>query len=67
MATKQPTTKELRAMPDAEMRVQFEKIQQELWRHRVKVREGSLPQTHLIPAMKRQLARMQTILRERTS
>lgn len=67
MATKQPTTKELRAMPDAEMRVQFEKLRQELWQHRVKAREGSLPQTHLIPAMKRQIARMHTILRERTS
>ena len=67
MATKQPTTKDLRAMPEAEMRVQFEKIQQELWQRRVKAREGSLPQTHLISAMRRQLARMHTILRERTS
>ena len=66
MADKPLPTKELRAMPEAELLSHVEKLQQELWQCRLKARDGSLQQTHVIPAARRQLARLRTILRERT-
>ena len=67
MAEKRSTTKELRAQPEGDLRAQLDKLQRELWEHRVKVKDGSLQQTHLLPDMRRQIARIHTILREQQS
>ena len=64
MAEKRPKAKELRALPEADLRAQLEKLRQELWDHRIKVKAGSLQQTHLLPTVKRQMARLETVLRE---
>ena len=65
MADKRPTTKELRALPDADIRQQLDVLRQELWQSRLKAKEGSLQQTHQIPAARRQIARIHTLLAER--
>ena len=64
MAEKRPKAKELRALPEGDLRAQLDKLRQELWDHRIKVKAGSLQQTHLLPMVKRQIARLETILRE---
>ena len=66
MAEKQPSAKDLRTWSEADLKEQRAKLRQELWRHRVKVREGSLQQTHLLPAIRRQIARLETVMRERS-
>ena len=65
MADKRPTTKELRALPDADIRQQLDVLRQELWQSRVKAKDGSLQQTHQIPSARRQIARIHTLLTER--
>ena len=65
MATKRPSTKDLRALPDADIRQQLDALRQELWQSRLKAKEGSLQQTHQIPAARRQIARIHTLLAER--
>ncbi len=65
MAEKYPGAKELRALPDSDLTQQLEGLRREQWQHRLKAKDGSLQQTHLLPALKRQLARLQTVLRER--
>jgi large subunit ribosomal protein L29 len=65
MADKQPKAQELRALPEADLRAQLVKLRQELWGHRVKVKAGALPQTHLLPMVRRQIARLETVLRQR--
>ena len=64
MAEARQTAKELRAQPEGELQAQLEKLRQELWRLRVKVKDGSLQQTHLLPIVKRQMAKIHTVLRE---
>ena len=66
MANKLPKTKDLRAMPDPEIRNELEKLRQEIWQHRLKTKDGSLQQSHHMGSAKRQIARIQTILQERT-
>ena len=65
MAEKHPSAKTLRELPEAEAQAQLEKLQADLWQQRVKAREGALQQTHLMPLIRRQIARINTILRER--
>ena len=65
MAQKLPKAKDLRALPDPEIRTELEKLRQELWQYRLKVKDGSLQQAHHVPLVKRQIARIQTVLRER--
>ena len=65
MAQKLPKTKDLRALPDPEIHTELEKLRQELWQHRLKARDGSLQQSHHLPLVKRQIARIHTLLRER--
>lgn len=65
MADALPKSQELRAMPEAEVQTQLEKLRHDLWQGRLKAREGSLQQTHQLSAMKRQIARILTLLRER--
>ena len=65
MATKRLSTKDLRALPDADVQQQLDALRQELWQSRQKAKEGSLQQTHQIPATRRQIARIHTLLAER--
>lgn len=62
MAKRRLLTKELRTLPEPDLQAQLAKLRQELWQHRAKVREGSLQQTHLVTAAKRNIARIQTVL-----
>ena len=55
---------QLRSLPEAELRAQIQALRQELWELRVKARDGSLQQNHLLPLARRQLARVATLLRE---
>jgi ribosomal protein L29 len=63
MADKWPKASELRAMPDAELRTQLEKLTQDLWRARQKTAEGAQQQTHRFSALRRQIARVHTVLK----
>ena len=65
MAQKLPSAKDLRALPETDLKEQLEKLRQEFWRHRVNAKAGSLQQTHLLPAVRREIARIQTVMRER--
>ncbi len=64
MADKVLTIKELRGQSQTDLNAQLEKLRSELWQQRVKVREGALQQTHLLSAVRRQIARVHTVLRE---
>jgi len=64
MATTPRGVKELRGLGAAELQAQIEQLRQDLWEQRVKAKEGALPQTHLPRVARRQIARIQTILRE---
>ena len=64
MPEKRRTAKELRGLPVAELSTQLQTVRKELWQYRGKAREGALQQTHLLRALRRDMARMQTILRE---
>ena len=64
MAEKRPNAQALRALPEADLETQTQALRQELWQLRLKTRDGSLQQTHVLPILRRQLARIQTILAE---
>ena len=64
MAEKRLSAKELRALPEADLREQAAKLRQELWQQRVKIKEGSIQQTHQGRAVRRQIARVLTIARQ---
>ena len=64
MADKRPRAKELRGLPKADIEAQLTGLQQELWQHRQKTKEGAQPKMHHIPAVRRQIARIHTVLRE---
>jgi ribosomal protein L29 len=63
MAEKLLTIQELRALPKTDLQAQLATFRQELWEHRLKVRAGALQQTHLLPLVRRQIARLETVLR----
>ena len=63
MAEKMPTAKELRALPEADTKTHLETLRQELWQTRIKAKEGALQQTHRLRVIKRQIARLHTVLR----
>ena len=64
MPEKRSSAKELRALPDADLREQAAKLRQELWQQRVKMKEGSSQQTHQGRIVRRQIARVLTIVRQ---
>lgn len=64
MAEKLLGVKELRAMPEPELRLHLEKLRHDLWETTRKIAEGSSLQTHLPSRTRRQIARAATILRE---
>ena len=64
MAESRVTTKDLRALPADDLKTQLISLRKDLWHHRLKARDGSLQQTHLLSRLRRQIARVQTILRQ---
>ena len=64
MADKRPAAKELRALPQTDLREQAAKLRQELWQQRVKTKEGAIQQMHHGRAIRRQIARVLTVMRE---
>ena len=56
------TTKDLRALPEADLRGQLETLRRELWQQRIKLREGALQHTHVVRRLRRQIARVSTVL-----
>ena len=65
MAERSPRAKDLRALPEEELRGQAEKLRQALWHDRLKAKDGALQQTHRLSMTRRQLARLHTVLQER--
>ena len=64
MAEQRFDTKTLRAMPTADLVARGDALRRERWEHRLKIAEGSVRQTHRLRLLKRQLARVLTVLRE---
>jgi len=56
--------KEFRALPAAELRQRVSQTRQELDTLRLKARQGALEQPHRIRQLRRDLARILTVLRE---
>ena len=64
MAEKRPLASALRGLPEADLQAQLAALRQELWQRRTKTSEGAAAETHEIPAVRRQIARIHTVLRE---
>ena len=64
MADKRPGAKALRGLPKADIQAQLTGLRQELWQHRQKTKEGAQPKMHQIHAVRRQIARIHTVLNE---
>ena len=60
----QSATQALRDMPVSDLQAQLAKLRQELWQNRLKARDGSLQQSHVLSQARRQIARVQTALRQ---
>ena len=65
MAEKLPSAANLRTMSEPDLTQQVAQLRHTLWQDRVKAKEGSLQQSHRLPMMRRQIARLHTVLRER--
>ena len=65
MAEKELLAKDLRALPAADLASQLQKLREELWHYRLKAKDGSLQQTHLVRGVRRRIARVQTVMRQR--
>ena len=64
MPDKLVPAKELRGMTAPDLHGQLEKLRRDLWQLRLKAKDGSLQQTHELAAMRRQIARIHTVLNE---
>jgi ribosomal protein L29 len=62
---RQPRAKELREMSETDLKEKAQQLHQELWRFRLKVREGAETHSHQASHLRRQKARIYTVLRER--
>lgn len=62
MADKLSDMKELRELSGTDIQEQLGKLRAELWQQRLKAREGALQQTHQMLHIRRQIARIQTVL-----
>jgi large subunit ribosomal protein L29 len=58
------SAKELRVLPESELRDRLETLRRELWQIRLKTAAGSGQSPHQTRAMRRQLARVLTLLNE---
>ena len=56
--------KDLRAIPEDELQGQLKKLRQELWQDRVKAKVGAVQQTHRFGVLRRQIARIHTVMQE---
>jgi large subunit ribosomal protein L29 len=56
---------ELRAMQDADLRQQVDKLRREIFDMRFKGAVENIPQPHRLREMRRDIARAETLLRER--
>ena len=64
MADKPASAKTLRGIPAAELQGQVETLRRDLWTARMQLRAGTTQQPHRVRRMRRQIARMATVLRE---
>ena len=64
MAEKRVDTKALRALPATDLVAQVEVLRRQRWEHRLKLGDGSVRQTHRLRLLKRQIARILTVLGE---
>ena len=64
MAEKETEPKDLRALSGGELAEQLQTLRQELWTCRWQARVGALQKTHLPRTLRRQIARVQTMLSE---
>ncbi len=64
MADRLPTATELRGLPAADLATQLDALRQQLWQARIKIQEGSLQQGHQIRLLRRQMARVSTVLQQ---
>lgn len=60
-------TKELRELAPAELQKKLRDSRQEILQMRLKKQTGQLEKTHLITALRRNIARMETLLRQKAS
>ena len=65
MAKIQLSMKELRDLPEAELKEKMATLRQELWQNRLRARQGSFQQTHQLTAARHNVARIQTVMTER--
>ncbi len=61
------SAKDLRGLPEAELKSRIEGIQHEMWLHRIKAKSGALNQVHQIGDLRRQIARIKTVMHEQRS
>ena len=52
-------------MTEQDLNERLGSLRQELWQGRIKTAEGTSPQAHQLRAMRRQMARIQTVLSAR--
>ena len=64
MADKWPTSKELREMAEPDLRTNLQKLTDDLWQSRQKTQEGALEQTDRFGKIRRQIARIHTVISE---
>ena len=64
MAEKLASAQELRGWPESDLHAQLEKCRQELWQLRLKAKDGALQQGHRLLMVRRQVARLLTVLRQ---
>ena len=55
----------LRELPEQDLNSQLNDLRKRLWEGRTKARQGSLQQTHQLRVTRRQIARAQTVLKEK--
>ena len=63
-AVKRVDMKALRALPASDLAAQIDTLRKERWEHRIKLRDGSIRQTHRLGALRRQVARVLTAVNE---
>ncbi len=67
MADKYPRATELKELPVDELNTQIKTIRQDLWNARIKVQNGSMQQVNTLKQMRRQIARIETVITAKTS
>ena len=56
---------EFRGLPEAELRERLQSARRTLWDTRQKLRAGAVQQTHQVRALRKDIAKMHTVLQER--